>query len=250
MPPQIRRGIYAILDLDRIAPILAETGVNEREALLAYARAAAETGAMALQLRAKSSPATSLFLSRLYGDLVKACGERLPILMNDHPAAALPFVTSDGVGAHLGQSDASPVTARHQLGDDAVIGLSTHTLAQVMAAGALPVDYIGFGPVRATHTKPGAEKPVGLGGLAAACAAASVPVVAIGGLTLGDIAAVREAGAHAMAVVTAWLGPADDPWSPDQASVAMSMLRATWLASAPAPTPATPNEPASGEASE
>ena len=149
---------------------------------------------MALQLRAKSSPATSLFLSRLYSDLVKEWGSRLPILMNDHPSAVLPFVGAAGVGAHLGQTDASPVTARHQLGEDAVIGLSTHSLAQVTAATALPIDYVGFGPVRATQTKPDADKPVGLGGLAAACSLVSMPVVAIGGLTLGDIPAVREAG--------------------------------------------------------
>lgn len=233
MPRTIRRGLYAILDLDRIAPVLADDGMNERDTLHAYAQAAAEAGAMALQLRAKSSPASSLFITRLYGELVERWGDRLPILVNDSPQAALPFLEEKGIGCHLGQDDGSPRTARHQLGDKAIIGWSTHNAAQLADASHLPLDYVGFGPIRATATKPGAAPEVGLDGLRDACATSTLPVVAIGGLTLNDIPAVRQAGAHGMAIITAWLGPADDPWPPAQASVAMSMLRATWLASKP-----------------
>ena len=233
MPNAIRTGLYAILDLDRVAPIVARQPEREREILLAYAQAAAESGAAALQIRAKSAPAESLFLSRLLGDVVGRWGDRLPIIINDHLSAAERLAHKSGVGVHLGQGDSSPVTARHHLGSAGVVGWSTHTLSQVEAALALPIDYIGFGPIRATHTKADAAAPVGFDGLAAACAASKRPVVAIGGLGLDDIPAVRAAGARAMAVITAWLGPADDPWSPSDASMAMSMLRATWMASAP-----------------
>lgn len=232
MPPPFPRGVYAILDLDRIAPLVPSAPGGERALLHGYAEAAVGAGAVALQIRAKSSPPTSLYLSRLLGELVDTYGARVPVLLNDHLPAALPFRGKPGLGVHVGQDDASPVTARHQLGEGAVVGLSTHSLEQVAAAAALPADYIGFGPVKATATKAGEAKGFDL--LAEACAAASQRVVAIGGLGLDDIPAVRAAGAHAVAVVSAWLGTADDPSDPDQASLAMSMLVATWLSS-PAP---------------
>ena len=224
----LRSGIYAILDVDRLAPLLPDEPDEELAALLAYGEVAAAAGACALQLRIKSAQPHSLYPRRLYAALHGAFGERLPVVMNDILPVVEPFASRAGAGLHLGQDDHSPVTARHHLGAGAWLGLSTHNLAQVEAAATLPVDYIGFGPVLATTGKQGADAEVGLDGLGAAFLCSEHPMVAIGGLDKSYITAVREAGAHAMAVIGAWLGPADSPWPVAEAARALGAMTATW----------------------
>ncbi len=200
----IRRGFYAILDLDSLAG-REPTGLAVQ--LL-------EGGCIALQLRAKNSalpPGRLLPLARRLVSL--AHRYRVPFIINDHvPLAAM--AGADAV--HLGQDDLDPREARHRLHPQQVIGLSTHTADQVRAAGALAaahpelaIRYLGYGPVRATDTKRSTDAVQGLDGLAAACRAVDLPVVAIGGLTPDDAAPVARAGATAMAAISSVLG-ADD----------------------------------------
>lgn len=224
----LRSGIYAILDVDRLAPLLPTEPDEELAALVAYGAVAADAGACALQLRIKSAQPHSLYPRRVYAALHEAYGARLPVLMNDFLPVVEPFVGRDGAGLHLGQDDHSPVTARHHLGEGAWLGWSTHDLAQVEAAAALPVDYIGFGPILATSGKVGADAEVGLDGLGAAFLRSQHRIVAIGGLDKSHIAEVRDAGAHAMAVIGAWLGPAEAPWSADEAARALGAMTSTW----------------------
>ncbi len=224
----LQSGVYAILDIDRIAPLLPDDPDEELELVLAYGRAAAASGACALQLRLKSAQPHSLYPRRLYAALLEAFGDRLPVLMNDMLPVVEGFVGRAGCGVHVGQGDASPITARHHLGDAACIGLSTHDVAQVSAAGPLPVDYIGFGPLRATSGKETTDPAVGFDGLQAAFLHSEHPIVAIGGLDRSDIPAVRDAGAHAMAVIGAWLGPPDEPWDPQEAERRFGAMAATW----------------------
>jgi thiamine monophosphate synthase len=264
----LESGIYAILDIDRLAGVLPDDAVGERELLLAYAAVAVEAGAVALQLRDKGAPAHSLHLASIYSALVDAFGDRCLIVMNDHLVAVQPVANrlavrdakSGGaddeagseaesaathakalrdaqataltarIGLHLGQGDASPLTARHALGNDAVIGVSTHNLEQIAHGCELPVDYLGYGPIAATHSKTGAGDALGIAALREAVALATKPVVAIGGLTIDDVPAVRATGAHAMAVIGAWLGPAGRPHNVKRASLAITMLAATWAA--------------------
>ena len=123
--------------------------------------------------------------------------------MNDRADVAL-YAGADGV--HLGRDDLPADAARALLGPDALIGVSTHTVAeahQVAAAGV--ADYLGFGPIFATGTKPDHEPAVGLDALRAACAGHSVPVVAIGGIDLSTCRACRDAGAAAVAMIGAVL---------------------------------------------
>lgn len=228
-----KSGIYAILDVDRIQPLLPEDAADEATMLLDYARAAVDAGAVAVQLRAKSWPVQGLQLPKVYGSMVDALGDRVPILLNDVLSAVQPHAHKSGAGLHVGQDDFSPRTARFALGERAWIGYSTHNLAQVEIARRMPVGYIGFGPVRATTSKVGAGPEVGFEALAAACRATAKPVVAIGGLGLNDIEAVRQAGAASMAVIGAWLGTPERPANVQRASMSMSMLVATWIASAP-----------------
>jgi thiamine-phosphate pyrophosphorylase len=97
----------------------------------------------------------------------------VPFVLNDRPDLAL-AVGADGV--HVGQDDVPPAIARRILGDDALIGLSTHAPDQLAASLAEPVDYVSAGPVEATPTKPG-RPGVGLGYVTHAAEHAGRPVV-------------------------------------------------------------------------
>lgn len=105
-------------------------------------------------------------------------------------------------GVHVGQDDLPAAAARRQLGADAIIGLSTHSPAQIDAAVREPLSYLAVGPVFGTRTKQTGYDAVGLDLVrTAAAAAGTVPVVAIGGITLDTCVAVVDAGATSVAVI-------------------------------------------------
>ena len=112
-------------------------------------------------------------------------------------------------GVHLGQDDMPVTEARSLLGEDAVIGLSTHTPAEIDAAASLPVDYVGVGPVFETPTKPG-RPAVGTSLVSYAARSCRQPFFAIGGINTGNLGEVLEAGATRIAVIRA-LTDAGDP---------------------------------------
>jgi len=111
-------------------------------------------------------------------------------------------------GAHVGQDDLSVAEARAAAGRPVIIGKSTHSLAQARAAAEEGADYIGFGPLFATPTKPG-RAAIGLQDIAAAHADVEIPIFCIGGIKPENLASVRAAGAQRIVVVSAWL-QADD----------------------------------------
>ncbi len=125
-------------------------------------------------------------------------------------------------GAHLGQDDLSCRAAREILGEDAILGLSTHGEEQVRAADSEPCDYIAIGPVFGTATKEDAEPVVGLAGVESARRATARPLVAIGGIGPARMRSVLRAGADAAAVVSAIVAPS--PGAVGEA--ARSLLRA------------------------
>jgi thiamine-phosphate pyrophosphorylase len=124
-------------------------------------------------------------------------------ILNDRPALAAD-VGADGV--HVGQDDMPVARARELVGPDRIIGLSTHSPAQVDAAAG--VDYIACGPVHATPTKPG-RPAVGLALVAHAAAHARHPWFAIGGIDPENVGAVLTAGARRVVVVRAIADAAD-----------------------------------------
>jgi thiamine-phosphate pyrophosphorylase len=128
------------------------------------------------------------------------------LILNDRPDLVL-AAGADGV--HVGQDDAPVDEARRLIGPDRLVGLSTHSPAQIDAARETAPDYIGVGPVHATPTKPG-RPAVGLELVRYAAAHATTPFFAIGGIDAGSVSAVHEAGARRVAVVRA-LTEADDP---------------------------------------
>jgi thiamine-phosphate pyrophosphorylase len=156
-----------------------------------------------LQLREKQAwPRKLLVAARA---AAARCAEHgVLFVVNDDPRLAL-AAGADGV--HVGQTDMPPAAARAIVGDDLLIGLSTHTPEEIDAAAG--ADYIGVGPVHATPTKPG-RAAVGLELVRYAAEHATVPWFAIGGVAPDTIDAVVAAGATRVAVVRA-LTEAGDP---------------------------------------
>jgi thiamine-phosphate pyrophosphorylase len=155
-----------------------------------------------LQLRDKDASSADLLAAARRA--AARCAEAGVIfIVNDDPQVARD-AGADGV--HLGQDDMALADAGLIVGDDLLIGLSTHTPGQIDAA--VGVDYIGVGPVHATPTKPG-RPAVGLELVRYAAGHARVPFFAIGGIDAANVASVRDAGAERIAVVRAIAGAVD-----------------------------------------
>lgn len=133
-------------------------------------------------------------------------------ILNDRPDLA---ARAGADGVHVGQDDMPVAHARALVGEERIVGLSTHSVAQVNAAAELDVDYIGVGPVHATPTKPG-RPAVGLELVRYAATHATIPFFAIGGIAADNVADVAAAGAQRVAVVRA-LTSVPDPEPPARA---------------------------------
>lgn len=165
--------------------------------------AVARGGGRLVQLREKQLPARALYREAAAA-ILKARGAGMRLIINDRADIAL-LVGADGV--HLGQEDLAPEKVRALLGEDAIIGLSTHSLEQAQIADRLPVDYIAVGPIYRTGTKPEASAgvtsgQVGLELLRSVRAVVQKPIVAIGGITLENAPEVLRAGADSVAVIS------------------------------------------------
>ena len=160
-------------------------------------------GASFIQLREKhTSPKEFYDSAAAVIRIAKASGAK--IIINDRVDIAV-SLKADGV--HLGQDDLPPVKARKILGDDAIIGFSTHSVEQAIAASRLPVDYIAIGPVFRTNTKENPDAVVGLDGLRSVReAVGEIPLVAIGGINIENMISVFGAGACSVAMIGAIIG--------------------------------------------
>jgi thiamine-phosphate pyrophosphorylase len=170
-------------------------------------KAAIEGGVTMVQLRdPKASTRAFVAEARMLKSILAPRG--IPLLINDRVDVAL-AAGADGV--HVGQSDMDPADVRRLVGPKMIIGLSVGSPAEFAAsAGSFgAVDYFGTGPVKATATKSDAGTAIGTAGLAAVVGMTDLPVVAIGGIGLGDVAGVFAAGAKGIAVVSAIMAAAD-----------------------------------------
>jgi len=124
-----------------------------------------------------------------------------PLIVNDHAeiAARVPVE-----GVHVGQDDDSILVARQKAGRDLIVGKSTHSLAQARAAQVERADYIGFGPIFATPTKPD-YAPIGLSDVKPAHAQVNLPIFCIGGINIDNLQSVIDAGAKRVVMVSALL---------------------------------------------
>jgi thiamine-phosphate pyrophosphorylase len=188
--------LYAILDSDvcharRLDP-------------LAVAEACLRGGATLLQLRHKSN-ASGPFLDLAERVVPIARQRGGTVIVNDRADIA---ALSGADGVHVGQEDLSVEDARHVVGATAIVGLSTHTPAQVDAALATSATYVAVGPLFGTTTKETGYDARGLE-LVRYASGKGKPVVAIGGITLARAPEVIAAGAWAVAVITDLLATGD-----------------------------------------
>src|SRR4051794_29415014 len=157
-----------------------------------------------IQLRAKNVSLADL--EKLAGELHFATSRHgPPLVINDHPEIARK-VGAEGV--HLGQDDMSIAEARTIVGADCAIGKSTHSLDQAIRAFYEGADYIGFGPLFATPTKPD-YPPIGLDEIGKVHDAVRIPIFCIGGIKLDNLPKVLEAGAQRVVIVSGLLQATD-----------------------------------------
>ena len=161
------------------------------------ARAVITGGGRLIQLRMKDRPsAETLAVAEALRTITSSAGAKL--IINDRVDMAL-VAGADGV--HLGADDLPVEVARRILGPHILIGRSTHSLEEAVAAVSAGADYIGFGPMFSTTTKVLAYAPQGLERLRRIRALVGIPIVAIGGITQETAPAVLAAGADAVAMI-------------------------------------------------
>jgi len=194
MKPITSGRLYGILDTGYCAP----------DAMPAMLGAMLRGGVDVVQLRAKELPPDRVLeLTRQLHPLSFAAG--VPCIINDHPALA----AEAGVeGAHVGQDDLRVAEARRLAGPGKIIGLSTHSLAQAEAGAAQQPDYLGFGPLFATPTKPD-YTPIGVHDIAEVHRRVRLPVFCIGGIKRENLPAVLAAGAQRVVIVSGILQAAN-----------------------------------------
>ncbi len=186
--------LYGILDLGYVAEKFAE----EMATRLVVA------GVQVLQLRAKHfSPDGLLPLARSIATICRS--HQVPFILNDYPEL-VSAVGADGV--HVGQDDLPVSEARRLAGSWAVVGKSTHSVEQATAAAGEGADYIGYGPLFSTPTKPD-YTPVGLESVRLVEDTIEVPVFCIGGIKRENLAEVMAAGARRVVIVSGLLQAED-----------------------------------------
>lgn len=167
-------------------------------------RALVDGGVHLLQLRAKGiEPQIVEKTARLMLPITRYAG--VPLIINDHPSVAA-SVGSDGI--HIGQDDLSVAETRAIVGPNCFVGKSTHSIDQARAAMQEGADYIGFGPLYATGTKPD-YTPIGLQDIQTVHEFATVPVFCIGGVNPRTLPEVLQAGAKRVVIVSALLQAQD-----------------------------------------
>jgi thiamine-phosphate pyrophosphorylase len=182
--------LYGILDLGYVST----TKVESMTALLC------QGGVDVLQLRAKK--ATKSEVETLAKRMQRVLKDfPVPLVINDHADVAAQIACE---GIHVGQDDDAVAKAREVTGGACFVGKSTHSLDQAVAAQAEKADYIGFGPLYATGTKPD-YVPIGLQNIAEAHERVSLPIFCIGGVNSARLDEVLKAGARRVVVVSAFL---------------------------------------------
>jgi thiamine-phosphate pyrophosphorylase len=153
-----------------------------------------------IQLRGKGNSIEEL--ANLAAELHEVTARSFtPLIVNDHADVARRVPVE---GVHVGQDDDSIEVARQKAGRDILVGKSTHSLDQARAALREGADYIGFGPIFATPTKPD-YVPIGLAGIRQVHAEVTLPIFCIGGINIDNLQRVIDAGAKRVVMVSALL---------------------------------------------
>ena len=196
-------SLTLVADADFLKRIAAP-GTAGRD-LLGIVEAAVQGGVTVVQIRAKALPFRE-FLDLGLNAADRLAGTGVLLLVNDRVDIAL-ACGADGV--HLGQEDMPLATARKILGADRIIGISVNTVEEARAAEVGGADYVGASPAFATATKETALPVLGPEGVRSIKRAVRIPVVAIGGINAGNLAALADSGADGIAIISAVLGAPD-----------------------------------------
>ncbi|MEY2563080.1 MAG: thiamine-phosphate pyrophosphorylase [Verrucomicrobiota bacterium] len=189
-----RCRLYGIFDLSYVDRSEAEEVVG----------AMIDGGVEIIQLRAKTQAPGEI--AEIATALREITARRaIPLIVNDHPEIARDV---EAEGVHVGQDDLSIAEVREIVSPECIVGKSTHSLDQAIRASEEGADYIGFGPIFATPTKPDYQ-PVGLADIRKVHDAVQVPIFCIGGLKLENLPEVITAGAHRVVIVSGLLLAAD-----------------------------------------
>ena len=182
--------LYGIIDL----------GYVEESNFTHVAERMIEGGVDMIQLRGKGKSLDELagYAARLHEITARYS---TPLIVNDHAEIASQLPVE---GVHVGQDDDSVEVARRKAGRAVLIGKSTHSLEQALAAQREGADYIGFGPIFATPTKPD-YPPIGLSDIRRVHAEISLPIFCIGGINIDNLQSVIDAGAKRVVMVSALL---------------------------------------------
>ena len=179
--------------------IITDTTLQSRFTHVELAEQAIAGGADTVQFRQKHGTTRELITTAQ--SMQAVCEQhKVPLIVNDRADIALAV---GATGAHFGQDDMPVSIGRQILSTKAIIGASARTEKKILAAITEGADYIGFGPIYGTTSKPDAEMPKGLERLRRMCDIAACPVIAIGGITVQTAGDVIRAGAHGIAVISA-----------------------------------------------
>ena len=182
--------LYGIIDL----------GYVERGDAARIVEQMIEGGVDLIQLRGKKQSIGELrdLAADLHDFITKSS---TPLIVNDYPEVARAAPVE---GVHVGQDDDSIEIARQKVGREILVGKSTHSLEQARAAQGEGADYIGFGPIFATPTKPD-YAPIGLEDIRRVHAEVQLPIFCIGGINIDNLQSVIDAGAKRVVMVSALL---------------------------------------------
>src|SRR5882724_6888367 len=186
--------LYGIIDLSYIA----------RSDVARVAEQMVEGGVDLIQLRGKARSVDELvnLAAELHQLTTKSS---TPLIVNDHAEIANRVPVE---GVHVGQDDDSIEVARRRACRQIVVGKSTHSFEQALAAQREGADYIGFGPIFATPTKPD-YPPIGLKDIKQAHLDVNLPIFCIGGIKIDNLKQVIAAGARRVAIVSGLLKASD-----------------------------------------
>lgn len=182
--------LYGIIDL----------GYVETADVVRIAEQMIEGGVDLIQLRGKGRSIDEL--AQLAAELHQRTAESsTPLIANDHSeiASRVPLE-----GVHVGQNDDAIETVRRKLDRPVSVGKSTHSVEQAEAAQGEGADYIGFGPIFATPTKPD-YPPIGLADISRVHAQVDLPIFCIGGINIDNLQSIIDAGAKRVVMVSALL---------------------------------------------
>jgi thiamine-phosphate pyrophosphorylase len=186
--------LYGILDLGYVS----EDDVEH------VTRAMIEGEVDLIQVRAKNKSLSEIVeLASELEEITSAYG--IPLIVNDRAEVATQVPIQ---GVHVGQDDDSITVAREKAGREIFVGKSTHSLEQATTAQNEGADYIGWGPIFATPTKPD-YKPIGLNEIKSVQSQVELPIFCIGGIKLENLAQVIAAGAKRVAIVSGLLKASD-----------------------------------------